>query len=198
MAIFLAVLYGCHTRDGETEWGWGAKRPQRIQDTFSHEVHKRVFEKEDFSCPVCHTMGVEIPEEKEEKMVEISREAFFPGKETCHFCHYNPRAGNRAPSECGICHFNLREIQPANHNFDWMAKHAVFAKADVEDCESCHSPRFCEDCHKRRDLPTLRVHDRNFRFVHAIEARANPRECGNCHELRSFCVKCHVEGGYDR
>jgi hypothetical protein len=199
VSFLIAALYGCPTQDGETEWGWKAKRPQRMQDTFSHEVHKKVFEKEGFGCSVCHTMGIEIPEEMEEKkMVQISEEAFFPGKETCHFCHYNPQAGNRVPDECGVCHFNLREIQPANHNFDWMAKHAVFAKADEEDCQSCHSPRFCEDCHKRRDLPTLRFHDRNFRFVHAIEARANPRACGNCHELKSFCVKCHTEGGYDR
>jgi len=185
--VFLG-LYGCKTIDSEKiELGRNAKRPQRIQDTFSHEVHEKVLKNEGFECFVCHTTGLEIEEEKEEeKMIEISKESFFPGKETCHFCHFNPQAGSIAPNECGTCHFNMRDIIPANHNFDWTSKHAIFAKADESSCESCHSPRFCADCHKRRDLPTLRVHDRNFRFIHGIEARANPRQCGSCHELRFF------------
>jgi len=198
--LILLVLCGCKTQDSEKNgWGWKVGRPQRIQDTFSHEVHKKVLESEGFECLVCHTTGLEIEEEKEEeKMIEVSKESFFPGKETCHFCHFNPQAGNIAPDRCSTCHFDIRGIIPANHNFDWMSKHAVFSKADETGCESCHTPRFCEDCHKRRDLPTLRVHDRNFRFIHGIEARANPRECGNCHELRSFCDQCHIKGGYER
>ena len=123
------------------------------------------------------------------------------GVQTCalpiYFCHYNPKAGNIAPEKCGICHTDLLEIQPANHNFDWAIKHAVFAKADDQDCESCHTPRFCEDCHKRRDVPTRLVHDRNYIVVHTVDARANPRTCGNCHDI-TFCNKCHREGGYER
>ena len=165
---------------------------------FSHKVHENVLKKEGFTCVACHPMGLEIEEKEEKERAKISEADFFPGKETCHFCHFNPKVGSIAPDRCGICHFDLAKIQPATHNFDWISKHAVYSKADISDCESCHSPRFCEDCHKRRDLPTRRFHDRNFRFVHPIEARANPRECGNCHELKSFCVKCHTEGGYDR
>jgi len=198
LVLFGVVLYGCLSQDREVGWGWKANRPQRIQDTFSHEVHREVFEKEGFGCFVCHPMEVGIEEAEEERMIKISEASFFPGKETCHFCHFNPKRGNIAPERCSICHFNVREVQPANHNFDWMAKHAVYSKANVEDCENCHSPKFCEDCHKRRDLPTRRFHDRNFRFIHGIEARADPRSCGNCHELRSFCEKCHLEGGYER
>ena len=199
--IFLGflTLYACRTQEQGVEWGWNAERPQKTKDVFSHDTHKEVFEKEGFGCFVCHTSGIEMGEElEEEEMIKISEGAFFPGKETCHFCHFNPEAGNVAPDDCGICHFNMREIQPANHNFDWIAKHDVYSKADAENCENCHSPRFCEDCHKRRDLPTRRFHDRNFRFVHPIEARADPSSCGNCHELRSFCEKCHEEGGYER
>jgi hypothetical protein len=165
---------------------------------FSHKVHENVLKKEGLTCVACHPMGLKIEEKEEKERATISEAAFLPGKETCHFCHFNPKVGSIAPDRCGICHFDLGKIQPATHNFDWISKHAVYSKADISDCESCHSPRFCEDCHKRRDLPTRRFHDRNFRFVHPIEARANPRECGTCHELKSFCVKCHTEGGYDR
>ncbi len=131
-----------------------------------------------------------------EEMIKISKKSFFPGKETCHFCHFNPQAGNIAPNQCDTCHINLADIQPKNHNFNWMSKHAVFSKADAESCESCHAPVYCQDCHKRRDLPTLKMHDRNFRFIHGIEARANPRECGSCHQV-TFCDTCHIKGGYD-
>lgn len=192
------VLYGSPAQ--EVEWAWKAKRPQRIQDVFSHEVHKKVLQKEGFGCSTCHTMGVEIKDEKvADEMMKVSHASFFPGKETCHFCHYNPKAGNIGPDKCSICHSNVRDIQPANHNFDWISKHSVYSKGDPSNCESCHSPKFCEDCHKRRDvLPTQRYHDTNYIFVHPIDARADPSRCGQCHELGSFCDTCHREGGYEK
>jgi hypothetical protein len=202
-SLFLIVMFGMFFLQGcrmsELEWGWNTKRPQTIQEVFSHETHETVFKKEEFSCSVCHPMGVLIEEEKEdEKMYEISKEAFFPGEETCHFCHFNPKGASIAPGRCGLCHVDLIEILPVNHHFDWIARHAVYSKTDAGNCESCHLPRFCEDCHQRRDLPTQRVHDRNFRFVHGLEARFNPKSCGTCHQLDAFCAGCHIEGGYER
>jgi len=199
LAIMTLSLIGCpqSTVDGTGDLNTKISRDIRVN--YSHEVHKNVMGKEGFDCFVCHPMNIEFEEEKDiEEMIKESKQSFFPGKETCHFCHYNPQAGNIAPNQCDTCHINLYEIQPKNHNFNWMSKHAVFSKANVESCENCHSnPAFCQDCHKRRDLPTLRVHDRNFRFIHGIEVRANPRQCGNCHELKSFCDTCHIKGGYD-
>ncbi|KRT67022.1 MAG: hypothetical protein XU11_C0001G0004 [Candidatus Dadabacteria bacterium CSP1-2] len=195
--LALFILYGCPSKEQGAEWGWKYQKPLRPQETFSHKVHENVLKKEGLTCVTCHPIGLEIEEKEEKKRAEISEAALFPGKETCHFCHYNPMAGNVAPEKCGVCHFNLLEIQPANHNFDWAIKHAVFAKTDDQDCESCHTPRFCEDCHKRRDVPTRLVHDRNYIVVHTVDARANPRTCGNCHEI-TFCNQCHREGGYER
>jgi len=196
MALVVA-LAACGTQSGDDGAGGKPKMPLDVKMNYSHEVHKSVMEKEGFDCFVCHPVNVKFEDEKSiEEAIKASKQAFFPGKDTCHFCHYNPQAGNIAPGDCSTCHFNMAEIQPKNHNFNWMSKHAVFAKADEESCENCHSPRFCEDCHKRRDLPTIMVHDRNFRFIHGIEARANPRQCGNCHQI-TFCNTCHVKGGYD-
>ncbi|MEQ9618416.1 MAG: hypothetical protein RIG61_04500 [Deltaproteobacteria bacterium] len=197
-ALALAII-GCGTQSGE-ENASGAKPkvPLDVKMNYSHEVHKSVMEKEGFDCFVCHTVNLEIDpaeEKSAEEMIKASKESFYPGKETCHFCHYNPQAGNIAPGDCSTCHFNMAEIQPKNHNFNWTSKHAVFSKADQESCENCHSPRYCEDCHKRRDF-TIVAHDRNFRFIHGIEARANPRQCGNCHQV-TFCNTCHTQGGYD-
>ncbi|HEX9667488.1 MAG TPA: cytochrome c3 family protein [Thermodesulfobacteriota bacterium] len=195
--IFLA-FYGCRKQERDIEWGWKQDKPVTPQKHFSHKLHENVLSEEGLDCEACHPVGFVIEEKEEEKRAEISGKSLIPGKETCHFCHFNPQAGSIAPNSCDTCHVDMRGITPANHNFNWSVKHAVFAKADANSCNTCHSPRFCEDCHKRRDLPTLRVHDRNFRFIHGIEARANPRECGNCHELKSFCDQCHIRGGYDR
>ena len=124
--------------------------PLDVRMNYSHEVHKKVMQKEGFDCFVCHPMDVKPKDEKGvEEAIKLSKQSFFPGKDTCHFCHYNPEAGNIAPGECSLCHFNMAEIEPKNHNFNWAAKHAIFAKADEQSCENCHSPRFCEDCHKR-------------------------------------------------
>jgi hypothetical protein len=207
------VLYGSPAQ--EVEWGWKYKKPLKPQETFSHKVHENVLKRNGFTCVTCHLVGVEIEEKEEKNRIKISELALFPGKETCHFCHFNPKAGSIAPnkanlealgnvmieriSQCSLCHSNVGDIQPANHNFDWKAKHSVYAKGDPSNCESCHSPKFCEDCHKRRDvLPTERFHDTNYIFVHPIDARADPSTCGQCHELHSFCDTCHTEGGYEK
>jgi hypothetical protein len=201
LIVFLlaATLAACGAQNKENDAsGAKPKVPLDVKMNFSHEVHKKVMQKEGFDCFVCHPMNVKPKDEKSvEEAIKLSKQAFFPGKQTCHFCHYNSKASNNiAPGECSLCHFNMAEIEPKNHNFNWTEKHAIFAKANVESCQNCHAPKFCEDCHKRRDLPTIMVHDRNWRFVHGIEARANPRECGNCHEI-TFCNTCHTKGGYD-
>ena len=126
-----------------------------------------------------------------------SKEVFSGGKDACHTCHYNPQTGNTAPDRCSLCHADVRDIEPASHNFDWLSRHEVFAKNDVQSCEGCHQPRYCQDCHNRRDETVRNYHDRNVRFTHAIEARANPMKCGECHTA-NFCQTCHREGGYEK
>ena len=199
--VMTLVLFSCHSQNSDKDsLVRDMQRPSTSTMTFSHELHKQPLEKAGFDCFVCHPMNIEVEDKEEieiEELIKASKQTFFPGKETCHFCHYNTQSGNIAPNKCSICHINPRDVQPANHNFNWAEKHAVFSKADSISCESCHSQTFCNDCHKRRDIPTLRVHDRNFRFIHGIEARANPTSCGKCHQAKSFCESCHIKGGYD-
>ena len=202
LLLSLTLLYsGCSTQGSDTN-GLQAdmQRPSSAKMTFSHEVHKKAFDKMGFDCTTCHPMNIQAENKDEleiEQIIKNSEQSFFPGKETCHFCHYNTVSGNIAPGDCKICHINPRDVQPNNHNFNWMEKHAVFSKSNLKSCENCHSQAFCNDCHKRRDIPTMRVHDRNFRFIHGIEARANPNSCGKCHQEQSFCQTCHIKGGYD-
>ncbi len=198
---FLVVVApsGCRKQDLHAQWGWKAERPTPMK-TFSHGVHRQIFASQKVECFACHTMTARIGGDEKQiaEAIRASHEAFYPGKETCHFCHYNPERGNIAPERCDLCHLDVQEIQPANHNYDWMSRHGVYAKADELGCESCHRQSTCQNCHERRDQSVRTVHDRTFRFTHGIEARANPMACGQCHELKSFCTKCHTQGSYDR
>ncbi len=196
-----AALISCRTQSTDNEAVVGdMQRPGTAQMAFSHDIHKQALNNMGFDCTTCHPMSIDIKDKEDieiEEIIKASEQSFFPGKETCHFCHYNEQSGSIAPGKCNICHINPKDVQPANHNFNWMEKHAVFSKANSKSCESCHSQSTCNDCHKRRDIPNLRIHDRNFRFIHGIEARANPNSCGKCHQAKSFCETCHVKGGYD-
>ncbi len=199
IALLLATLVPSACRNGgpSVEWGWKTERPPGPLQTFSHKVHQATFARAQVQCFACHTMAARIDDEQEAAAaIKASKATFLPGKETCHSCHYNPQAGNTAPDRCAICHLDVREIEPANHNYDWTARHMVFAKADSESCAECHQPRFCQDCHNRRDQTVRSVHDTNVRFTHGIEARANPMRCGECHTT-GFCQRCHVQGGHE-
>jgi hypothetical protein len=74
-----------------------------------------------------------------------------------------------------------------------MKVHAGIARAEPEQCESCHRQTQCINCHQRRDTIQTVVHERNFRFFHSVEARANPMACGSCHR-QDFCTNCHEKG----
>jgi hypothetical protein len=208
----------CRNVGHGVDWGWRAERPANPLQVFSHQTHKDVFAREKIECFACHTMTARIADEKDAAdAIRASKDAVggaggkdteaadathalndaFSGKAACHACHYNPQTGNTAPDRCGLCHADVRDIQPASHNYDWLSRHLVFAKNDAQSCESCHQPRYCQDCHNRRDETVRSYHDPNIRFVHGIEARANPRKCGECHTA-GFCQTCHVKGGYEK
>jgi hypothetical protein len=196
-SLIMLAHPACKTQGLLPDWALETRRPETALETFSHELHKGAFERNDIQCFACHTMAARIDDAQEAAdAIRASKAAFRPGKEQCHVCHYNPAAGNTAPDRCGLCHLDPSAVAPPNHNFDWIKRHAVFAKADNR-CEECHRPRFCEECHSRRDQTTRTFHDRNVRFVHGIEARANPMKCGQCH-TPNFCESCHVKGGYER
>jgi hypothetical protein len=197
-ALAALVPLACRTVNHGLDWGWRAERPADPLRVFSHQDHKDVFARQQVQCFACHTMSARITEEKEAAdVIRASQQAFTGGKDACHTCHYNPQTGNTAPDRCSLCHVDVRDIQPANHNFDWLGRHQVFAKDDAASCESCHQPRYCQDCHNRRDETVRTFHDRNIRFTHGIEARANPMKCAECH-TPNFCQTCHREGGYEK
>ena len=198
LLLELLAPSGCRNQGHSIDWAWTTKRPASPLDTFSHQAHKAVFERQQVQCFACHTMTARVQNDQEAAAaIQASKETFVGGKDACHSCHYNPQRGNTAPDRCGLCHLDVREIEPANHNYDWLTRHLVFAKTDPQSCEGCHQPRYCQDCHNRRDQTVRTYHDTNIRFTHGIEARADPMRCGECHTI-GFCERCHVKGGYEK
>ena len=110
-AVFALIGCGAQNKDDNASSA-KPKVPLDVRMNYSHEVHKKVMQKEGFDCFVCHPMDVKPKDEKSvEEAIKLSKQSFFPGKDTCHFCHYNPEAGNIAPGECSLCHFNMAEIE---------------------------------------------------------------------------------------
>jgi hypothetical protein len=160
---------------------------------FDHAMHARVLDDTRVACTDCHRFDVLIETGNEALARDLSAHALHPGSAACHSCHTGDDRMATAPGACTTCHGNLAPLRPANHDLAWSTAHAAMARANPEDCASCHKPAECINCHQRRDTIQTVVHDRNFRFVHGIEARANPMQCGNCHR-EDYCIRCHQQG----
>jgi hypothetical protein len=59
----------------------------------------------------------------------------------------------KANAECNKCHkwterwcADCHAKKPKSHGTDWRAKHRVKVK-DHRNCEACHKPDFCVECH---------------------------------------------------
>jgi hypothetical protein len=88
----------------------------------------------------------------------------------------------------------LQRRMPLSHApRSFLVDHATLASARREQCEACHTQRFCADCHNAPETPSF--HPRNYTTQHASEAFGRRLECANCHETRTFCRSCHIQEG---
>lgn len=163
----------------------------RTHILFRHDQH---LEATDGQCLPCHAGA---SHEREEASAPMG---------VCLGCHEH-RDQIRV-RDCDACHANLREEMPPPethlvHGPDVLRTHAMQAASAGDLCTTCHTERFCADCHGVTvpDLPSrirfadpLRVtmHRAGFMARHDIEARADPGVCVTCHS-EPFCNGCHVE-----
>jgi hypothetical protein len=177
---------------------------------FSHEQHTAM---EGVECITCH-QGMEN--------VEKATAANLPSMTTCNTCHNDVKATNT----CESCHTNFATLLPIDHQrSDFIRNHRELTRvgALTTDCQSCHTERFCQQCHvnaelksfaygRRRDLTTepahktstkdsptqmllQSVHELNYRFTHGLDAKTKMSDCQSCHSVQTFCVQCHEAGG---
>lgn len=88
----------------------------------------------------------------------------------------------------------LQRKQPPSHaSRSFLEHHDALASAQPQNCEACHTKRFCADCHDAPVTPSF--HPRNFTTQHASAAYGRRLECSTCHETRTFCRSCHIQQG---
>lgn len=206
----------CHQEKVEGQCGYCHTDPQNIPPVstakpeviFSHQQHGAL---ENVQCATCHA---------DVEKADASMLAARPTMETCNTCHNDRKVNN----VCETCHTNFVALVPADHKLSSFRREHKFptrlGALEVE-CSTCHSERFCVDCHgpaglkafgNSRDLmsdPTPRLipqdnarpmslqfaHTLNYRFFHGIDAKSQSDECTACHETQTFCVQCHQAGG---
>jgi hypothetical protein len=84
-------------------------------------------------------------------------------------------------------------LRPANHDVDWLMRHATVARADSQDCMTCHVEQDCASCHTEELSPPFSVHPPNFVVMHSVDARLDQDNCTDCHKPETFCASCHIQ-----
>lgn len=173
---------------------------------FSHKFH---IENQKIECLQCHAGS---------DKVDYATPEHLPSMESCFTCHNNRTATN----ECEACHKETVSLLPSSHKVvDFMTEHKKLVRAGgVENnCITCHTDDFCQQCHDgvnlvrvpltgkdfyspytpqssgKRQLVLQRVHDLNYRYTHGIEAKSKEKDCYVCHDRQTFCSGCHAPNG---
>ena len=181
----------CHQDINEEESAHQASHiPQSTLCTDCHGLAD--FMDESQQCYVCHS--------KEMNLVPVNHTVDWSKdhgiswqiqQNSCDHCHQN--------SYCINCHqgFNLdREVHPLNYR----NTHGIDAKANKENCLTCHREfAFCNDCHRIE-----MVMPKNHSFagwsnlttggLHAKQAQYDFDYCQSCHSDAAtdvVCIRCH-------
>jgi hypothetical protein len=71
--------------------------------------------------------------------------------------------------------------------------HETDASTKRLDCASCHTKKYCSDCHQGE--AKRRYHPPNFLQRHAPESYGRQQNCSSCHNPTLFCKSCHQQTG---
>ncbi len=113
----------------------------------------------------------------------------------CFQCHGTAKYPE-ASDECSVCHPGGYELKPASHDpADWKKTgHGRLANKDRAQCDLCHKPSFCTDCHGL-EMPHPAGWAKGDPATHATFAQKNRQVCGRCHlEKPDLCSMCHHRG----
>lgn len=152
---------------------------------FKHDVHLV----RNVSCDRCHTIFPHT-EGRTEK----------PPMVLCYGCHGVVHGGRVVATEaCASCHPQGMNLMPKNHTEEFKTSaHPKDARRKLADCEMCHKPTFCADCHTTKQIVAKdhgmgKYENREvrgkWRKIHGKEATAK-ENCWVCHN-QSYCNDCH-------
>jgi len=166
---------------------------------FDHKVHAD----RNIACGQCHGSVEEL---------EVATRDQLPRMKGCFGCHaMTGAAQGAAKSACNTCHltdaggqmkvlFSTGELKPprwlgnTQHTADFIERHKRVAADNAALCASCHTERYCADCHDGKVRPRT-VHPNDWISIHPIAARQNNPRCTSCHQEQSFCLQCHQRLG---
>lgn len=118
--------------------------------------------------------------------------------EDCTVCHQAPAPElvTALPSRDDVQAPGVRVARraPESHeSFFFQEAHGTLAAAEDGSCATCHTERYCVDCH---DGPSDGgYHPPDFVAQHSAVAYGQQDECSTCHNTAVFCRTCHVENG---
>ncbi|MCO4772330.1 MAG: hypothetical protein KDA24_20010 [Deltaproteobacteria bacterium] len=160
--------------------------------TFSHQKHLD----QGAVCLDCHK-GVD--------QADRATVQHLPTMYTCLTCH----DGRKAPDECTTCHLQDPgtgrqataldgdpmapggRFRPDDHRDpEWLHRHEFAARADQDQCSSCHEQRQCLECHDGVQK-LQRIHPGDWQMTHGLQATRRDLECKACHDSQDFCADCH-------
>jgi hypothetical protein len=166
---------------------------------FNHKAHID----RNIQCGQCHGSIEQL---------ELATRDQLPRMKGCFGCHnMSGAAQGQAKSTCNTCHlaemdgrmktmFATGELKPprwlmnAQHTPDWIERHKRVAADNTALCASCHTERYCTDCHDGKVRPR-NVHPNDWISMHPIAARQDNPRCTSCHHEQSFCLTCHQRVG---
>ncbi len=187
--------------------GYRANMPNRVTAMelpkpnmrFNHKAHLD----RNIQCGQCHGSVEEL---------ELATRDQLPRMRGCFGCHnMSGAAQGQAKSACNVCHlsepdgrvkvlFSTGELKPprwlmnAQHTPDFIERHKRVAADNSALCGSCHTERYCTDCHDGKIRPRS-VHPNDWISMHPIAARQDNPRCTSCHQEQQFCLTCHQRAG---
>jgi hypothetical protein len=175
-----AICGDCHTLLDRS-----ASSNPALVEAFAHAPHLAQGAK----CDECHL----VPTHTE---TEIRK----PDMVKCFGCH-SLTDPSKPPGTCSTCHPPDFPLKPTSHEDPtWLptteqlvttrATHPAAAQKSQKECQICHAPSFCKDCHGV-DMP----HPDNWQAGHSDEAATvGGQVCLQCHPKSESCSACHHPG----
>lgn len=198
-----ATLGAC----GTCHEGWDPAQPQVVKRVAVAEAplhsNHRAHARRNIGCGQCHGAVQEAG---------LATQAHMPRMRGCLRCHDLPaESRGEARAECTTCHLSgvggrvqthlprgvlrpPRWLNHAEHDADFVKRHARVAGDNSRLCASCHGEDDCARCHDGR-VRTREVHPNDWLSMHAVAARQNSPRCDSCHRAQSFCRTCHLRAG---
>lgn len=199
----------CHSGVSRT----GARLRPTMGTCLSCHQHKDQFKTRD--CDSCH---VNLADELARPQSHLVHDADFlrehggraaSAADLCKTCHRG--------SFCASCHGAAVPALPSRFAFDdplrmgmhragFRARHADEAHTEPGLCATCHTQRFCNDCHANNQLAGTGDDLRSPHAAgwvglsgpndHGRAARRDPAACASCHggAGEALCVSCHQVG----